>query len=283
MDNWVMLLKTLRPKQWIKNLFLFGGLVFSKNIFNLQLTIKAILGFILFSLISGVVYIINDIIDLPKDKIHPTKSQRPIPSGRLSVRVAQIEAVILGGVTLVCGYFLSKWFFFWLIIYLLIQVSYSLKLKKIVILDIFIVAIGFVIRVIAGSVVIGVNISSWLIICTLLLALFLALGKRRYEVAVIGTEGIYTPYLLDQMTAVVTSSTIMAYALYTMSPSTVEKFGTNNLVGTVIFVIYGVFRYLYLIHYKKLGGSPEIIVVKDRALSLNIILWIVTTIIIIYG
>jgi hypothetical protein len=140
-----------------------------------------------------------------------------------------------------------------------------------------------VIRVIAGSVIIGVEISSWLIICTLLLALFLALAKRRYEVAVVGSKGIYTPYLLDQMTSVVTSSTIMAYTLYTMSPSTIEKFGTNKLIVTVIFVIYGVFRYLYLIHYKKSGGSPEIIVVKDRALSLNIILWIVTTIIIIYG
>lgn len=284
------LLKSLRPQQWIKNLFLFAPLLFSRNVQNLPLLLKASAAFGLFCLISGACYIFNDLKDLEQDKQHPLKSQRPLASGRLTRSRAVVFFVSLTLFSLAAAFFLSREFFYVLFSYFLLQVFYSIKLKHIVILDVFIVATGFFLRVVAGGLIIDVYISPWLLICTLLLALFLALSKRRHEIIVLDEDaenhrpilGEYSAYLLDQMIAVVTASTVISYCLYTISPETVTKFGTKNLIYTVPFVLYGIFRYLYLIHQKAGGGTPEVLILKDKPLLVSIFLWIVSAGAIIY-
>lgn len=283
--------KSLRPKQWSKNLFIFAGILFSQNIFNLTVLSKVIFAFLIFCLLSGAVYILNDITDLEKDRLHPVKSQRPLASGRLQVSHAVLALTILIVFSLGLSYHLSFPFFLVALAYFLLQLAYSFSLKRIVILDVFAVAGGLVFRVVAGTVVINVEISSWLLICTILLALFLGLSKRRHELVILG-EGAqnhrtvlaeYSPYLLDQMISIVTASTVVAYCLYTMSEETIEKFGTRNLIFTIPFVLYGIFRYLYLIHQKGEGGSPENILLNDKPLLVAIFLWIITVGIVLYG
>jgi 4-hydroxybenzoate polyprenyltransferase len=287
--NLFYLLESLRPKQWIKNLFIFAGILFSQNLLNLRLLTKTIEAFLIFCILSGAVYIVNDIVDREKDKLHPYKSKRPIASGKLKVSSALMAVSLFVPLALILAFFLNRNFFLVSIGYFLLQVGYSFVFKNIVILDVFAVALGFVLRVAAGTIVIEVSISSWLLVCTILLALFLGLSKRRHELVVLGdAEGHravlreYSPYLLDQMISVVTASTVIAYTLYTMSGETIRKFGTKNLIFTVPFVLYGVFRYLYLIHQKGAGGSPEILIVTDKPLIIDILLWIITVFIIIY-
>jgi len=283
-------LKTLRPQQWIKNLFLFAPLIFSQNIQNLPLLWKTLAAFGLFCLISGTCYIFNDLQDLKEDQRHPLKSERPLASGRLSRKTAVVFFVAISFFSFILAFILEPVFFYVLLAYYLMQIAYSIRLKHIVILDVFIVAAGFFLRVIAGGLVIDVYISPWLLICTLLLALFLALGKRRHEIVILDKKaeshrpilGEYSPHLLDQMIAVVTASTVISYCLYTISAETVEKFGTKKLIYTVPFVLYGIFRYLYLIHQKSKGGSPEVLIIKDRPLLLAIIMWIISASLIIY-
>jgi len=283
-------LKTLRPQQWIKNLFLFAPLIFSQNIQNLPLLWKTSAAFGLFCLISGTCYIFNDLQDLKEDQRHPLKSERPLASGRLSRKTALVFFIAISFFSFILAFILEPVFFYVLLAYYLMQIAYSIRLKHIVILDVFIVAAGFFLRVIAGGLVIDVYISPWLLICTLLLALFLALGKRRHEIVILDKKaeshrpilGEYSPHLLDQMIAVVTASTVISYCLYTISAETVEKFGTKKLIYTVPFVLYGIFRYLYLIHQKSKGGSPEVLIIKDRPLLLAIILWIISASLIIY-
>lgn len=284
------LIESLRPKQWIKNLFIFAGLLFSLNVLNPPFLIKAILAFIIFCFLSGTVYLLNDLADREKDSHHPLKCKRPIASGRLPVNYARTAFVFLTVFSLLMAYFLNLPFFFVALAYLFLQVAYTFYLKNKVILDVFAIAFGFVLRVAAGAVVISVEISSWLLTCTILIALFLGLSKRRHELVTLesGAERHrkvlrkYSPYLLDQMISVVTASTVIAYALYTMDEETTTKLGTKNLIFTLPFVIYGIFRYLYLIHQKGEGGNPENILVKDRALMINILLWIVVVSIILY-
>jgi 4-hydroxybenzoate polyprenyltransferase len=278
----VPLIQSLRPKQWTKNLPLFAGLVFSVHFFETAFLFRAAAGFVLFCLLSSAEYLINDLMDLEKDRAHPVKSKRPLASGKVSIPLVIVTALILFSGGLYASFLLETGFGWIALSYSLMILAYSLFLKRVVILDVIIVALGFVLRAIAGAVVIGVSISSWLLVCAVFLALFLTLSKRRHELVLLGGDatahrknlGEYTPYLLDQMVAVVTASTVMAYALYTTASETVEKFGTRNLIFTLPFVLYGIFRYLYLVHQKNLGGSPELILLKDRPMQLNILLYI---------
>ena len=272
----------MRPTQWIKNLFIFAALLFAQKFFDWPLLLKTVIAFVKFCILSGSLYLLNDIFDQTEDKHHPKKFKRPIASGEINRGLALSLFVVLSLIALVLGFFLNLNFFIAAVVYFVLQIVYSIRLKHVVILDVFIVAAGFVIRVVAGGLVIDVPISSWLLICTLLLSLFLAMSKRRHEIVLL--ENIasehrpilkeYSLYLLDQMIAVVTASTLIAYCLYTISGETVEKFGTTNLVFTAPFVLYGIFRYLYLVHQKGKGGSPEFLILKDKPLLIDIVLWV---------
>ena len=276
-----LVFRSLRPKQWTKNVAIFAALVFSQRLFEPSFFLETLLAFFLFCFISGSVYILNDVVDLEQDKKHPQKSKRPIASGKLKPSVAIATGVIILMLATTIAFSLSFPFGMVAVSYLILQILYSFYLKHVVILDVFSVASGFVLRVVGGAEVIHVPISSWLLICTILLSLFLAMSKRRHELILLEDNAVhhrkilyeYSPYFLDQMISVVTSSTVIAYALYTMSDETVEKFHTDNLKFTIPFVIYGIFRYLYLIHQKNEGGSPERILLTDRPLIINILLY----------
>jgi len=278
----IILLQALRAQQWIKNLFIFAPLLFSQNLTNIPLLLVSVRAFAAFCLVSSAQYIFNDIRDLEEDRAHPVKSRRPLASGRMKVGTAAALLIGLGLGGLLIAATVNLPFLLIAAGYFLLQALYTVWLKHVVILDVFIIAAGFLIRVVAGGLAIGVEVSSWLLICTILLSLFLALGKRRYELTLL-QEGAtnhrpilkeYNPYLLDQMISVVTASTFVAYCLYTISAETVEKFGTENLIFTVPFVLYGIFRYLYLIHQKAGGGTPEALVVGDKPLLFDIFLWV---------
>ncbi|MEW6685328.1 MAG: decaprenyl-phosphate phosphoribosyltransferase [Candidatus Edwardsbacteria bacterium] len=291
MKTFILIWESFRSKQWMKNLFIFAGILFSQNILDFLLLSKVIFAFLIFCFLSGSIYIFNDLTDLEQDRRHPVKSHRPLASGRLKAGQAISALIIFIPSSLAVSYWLNLSFFIIALAYFLLQLAYSFSLKNVVILDVFIVAIGFVLRVLAGAVVINVEISSWFLVCAILLSLFLGLSKRRYELVVLKEKAQnyrkvlaeYSPYLLDQMISVVTSATVVAYTLYTVSPETIQKFKTKNLIFTVPFVLYGIFRYLYLIHQKGLGGNPENILVTDKPLMIDILLWVITAGIILYG
>lgn len=280
----------MRPQQWIKNLFLFAALIFSGHLKNISDAILTIQGFILFSIAASSIYIFNDIADIEQDKLHPTKSLRAIPSGKLSVQTATIVGIMLFVFSVIGAFFLNMKFGVALVLYLFVNILYSYKLKHIVIIDVMTISAGFVLRVVAGAFLIGVPTSEWLLICTVLLSLFLGFSKRRHELTILESQANdhrtvlahYSPYFLDQMIGIVTASTVMSYALYTISSETVNKFGTSDLIFTVPFVLYGIFRYLYLVHKKEEGGNPTKLALTDRPLLINIILWIITASVIIY-
>lgn len=282
--------KSMRPAQWQKNFFIFAALIFAQKFFDSLLLLKTFAAFFIFCILSGSLYILNDLNDVEEDKLHPKKSKRPIASGDISKNQALFLFFIFSLVCLFLAYCLNRYFFIAALIYFALQIAYSIKLKHVVILDVFVVAAGFVIRVIAGGLVIEVPLSSWLLVCTMLLALFLSMSKRRHELLLLENNASehrpilmeYSPYLLDQMIAVVTASTLIAYCLYTISGETIEKFGTKNLVLTSPFVLYGIFRYLYLIHQKGKGGSPEELIIKDKPLLIDILLWIGSVVLILY-
>jgi 4-hydroxybenzoate polyprenyltransferase len=281
---------SLRPRQWAKNLFVFAGLIFSQSLFT-PLVWPALGAFLIFCALSGSIYVFNDLADLEKDRVHPTKRNRPIASGRLPVPAAAGLGVVLLVGSLVAAFVLSTPFGLVSAAYAILLTSYSIWLKHLVILDVLTVAAGFVLRAVAGAAAIAVEISGWLVICTILVALFLALGKRRHEYRTLkGDAAAHRPILaeysesfLDQMVAVVTASTVTAYALYTMSPDTVAKFHTRLLPITLLFVLYGVFRYLYLLYRRELGGNPSDLLLNDRGLLINTVLWMLTVLVIIYG
>lgn len=282
--------KSLRIQQWIKNFFVFAPLIFSQNVLNAPLLVKTIFAFILFCILSGAAYILNDIQDLEEDKLHPVKSKRPLASGRLKKAHALFSCMFLVLLGLAGAYLLNVHFFIALFVYIVLQIAYSSWLKHVVIIDVFLIATGYLIRVIAGGLAIEVQLSPWLFICTISIALFLALSKRRHELILLDKRAEnhrpilkeYTPQLLDQMIAVVTASTVISYSLYTVSSDTVAKFGTRNLLFTVPFVLYGIFRYLYLVHKKDEGGSPEALIIKDKPLLVDLFLWIATAMLILY-
>jgi 4-hydroxybenzoate polyprenyltransferase len=283
-------LVSLRPRQWAKNLFVFAAVIFSRNLFT-PLLWPAVLAFVIFCGLSGAVYLVNDVADLEQDRLHPVKRHRPIAAGVLPRRLAVGLAVALLGASLGAAFALSRSFGLVALGYGVLLIAYSFWLKYLVILDVLTVASGFVLRAVAGAEAVAVEISGWLIICTILLALFLALGKRRHEyLSLRGDAARHRPILaeysegfLDQMIAVVTASTVMAYALYTMWPETVAKFQTRLLPLTLPFVLYGVFRYLYLLYRRDLGGNPSDLLLGDRALLANTILWMAALTLIIYG
>jgi 4-hydroxybenzoate polyprenyltransferase len=281
---------TLRPQQWVKNLLLFAGLIFSQNFYNIHLFLKSLAAFGLFCILSSSVYIVNDILDRESDRKHPLKSNRPIAKGEIKVSTAIVLFILLALISLGLSALLSISFALMALSYLLLNLVYSQYLKHVVIIDVMCIALGFVIRAVAGAVVIGVEISPWLVVCTTLLALFLGFGKRRDELLILDTQAgdhrkiltEYSPYFLDQMISVVTASTVVAYAFYTLSPEVQIKLQTKYMELTIPFVLYGVFRYLYLIHQKEGGGSPTKMLLGDTPLLVNIILWFIAVILIIY-
>jgi 4-hydroxybenzoate polyprenyltransferase len=285
-----LVLRSLRPEQWSKNLILFGGLLFGMRLMDLGAVLRAGSAFVIFCALSGVVYLLNDVMDRDADQRHPLKCRRPIASGALLPSIAVSTAALLGAAGLGSAWLLGPSFFIVAASYVGLQILYSGPLRHVVILDVLTIAFGFVLRAVAGAIVIDVPISHWLLLDTVLLALFLALSKRRHELTLLAENATshrrileeYSPYLLDQMIAVVTASTLMGYALYTVSPDTVAKFGTDRLALTVPFPLYGIFRYLYLVHQKEGGGSPSTMLLTDKPLLICVALWACAVVLIIY-
>jgi 4-hydroxybenzoate polyprenyltransferase len=281
------LLAELRPRQWTKNLVLFAGLVFSKGATDPSLAFKSLLGFLCFCLGSGAIYIINDITDREKDRLHPVKRDRPIASGELNPGVAGVWAVALMCLSAALAFYLGTSFFVVFLIFLGLNVAYSFKLKQIMALDVLSIAVGFVLRAIAGVEVLvpaqpDIELSPWLLVCTLFLALFLGLGKRRAELEQLEQDAErhrkslanYSLALLNQMIAMVSAATVISYSIYTISPATVQKFHTEKLVYTIPFVVYGLWRYLYLVFEKEGGGNPSEVLLTDVPLLVNVVLWV---------
>ncbi len=278
----------MRPKQWTKNGLLFIGLIFSNNILHLPMLALSVGGFVLFCLMSSGIYLINDLVDIDKDREHPTKCRRPLASGKLhpKVAVAAAAAYVLGA--LVIGFQMNVGFGLALVGYVLLNVGYSFALKHLVLIDVFAIAAGFVLRAIAGAAIIAVPISPWLYVCTILGALFIGFGKRRHELILLSDGATnhrpilqeYTRPMLDQTITIVIATTIMAYSLYTFSAENLPKNGSMML--TIPFVIYGVLRYLYLIHVKNAGGSPEEMLLKDKPLLFDALLWVIASATILY-
>lgn len=289
------LIRTMRPEQWTKNLVLFAGLVFAGGLDDPRLIGLAVSGFLIFCALSGAIYLTNDLVDVRSDRQHPLKRTRPLASGELPVAVAAVSAGALSAGALYLAFRLGAGFGYVASGYLLLNVLYDLALRRMVILDVMAIALGFVLRAVASVEVLrqvapDTEISPWLLVCTFFLALFLGLGKRRHEVIVLGTAAdghrstlsFYVPPLIDSLLAIVTASTVVSYAIYTIWPGTVEKVGSANLVYTVPFVVYGVMRYLYLMFAEGEGGRPSRSLVSDAPLALNILLWIATVSVIIY-
>ncbi len=284
------LVEGMRPKQWTKNLFVLLAVMFGHKLSQPVALIESAAAFCIFCLLSSSVYLVNDVLDVEKDRQHPTKRTRPIASGRLSSAAALTAAVVLAVVSIGSSLLLTPMFALFAGVYLALNLGYSLKLKHVVIVDVLCIAFFFVLRAAAGAAAIGVVISHWLLICTVLLALFIALSKRRHELVLLTNNasnhreslGDYSPYLLDQMIAVVTASTLMAYVLYTVDDRTMHEFGSDRLVYTVPFVLFGIFRYLYLIHQRGEGGNPDRIIVSDKPFLLNLVLWAVAVGLLIY-
>ncbi len=284
------LLISLRPEQWTKNLVVFAGVLFGLRLFDPGDVARAVAACAIFCALSGVVYLVNDILDAEADRRHPLKRHRPIASGALRPGLAVTAAGMLAAAALALAFWLDREFGIVSVAYLALQTAYSGPLKHIVIIDVLAIATGFVLRAVAGAVVIDVPISHWLLVCTILLALFLALSKRRHELVLLADGasehrpilGEYSPYLLDQMIGVVTASTLIAYTFYCISPETVEKFGTDLMGLTVPFALYGIFRYLYLVHRREGGGSPSQMLLTDRPLLVCVALWAVAVVVILY-
>ena len=284
------ILLSLRPAQWTKNLLVFAGLLFGRKLLDTVAVLDAVAAFVVFCALSGVVYIINDIADRDSDRQHPLKSRRPIASGALPVPVAIGVGVVLGGCGLGAAYAIGAPFFAVALAYLALQICYSFGLKHVVIIDALTLAIGFVLRAAGGAVAVHVEISQWLLVCTILLALFIALAKRRHEIVLLAAGaathrpilGEYSAYLLDQMIGVVSASTLISYIFYAISPETQAKFGTAWLGLTIPFPLYGIFRYLYLVHQREGGGSPADLLLTDRPLLACVALWALTVAVIVY-
>jgi len=280
----------MRPRQWTKNFFVFPAIVFAQRLSDERAVVLTLAAFVIFCFLSSSVYIINDIADAEQDRQHPTKRNRPIASGRLPVGVALAFSMLLAAFSIALAFNINRQFVLYASLYLGLNLLYSFSLKHIVILDVLMVAIFFVLRAVAGAAAINAEISHWLLICTFVLALFIAMSKRRHELVLLEENASahrtslteYSPYLLDQMIAVVTASTVMGYTLYTVDQDTVAKFGTDHLVYTVPFVVFGIFRYLYLIHQKGEGGDPDRIVISDRPFLINFLLWAVVVALAIY-
>jgi 4-hydroxybenzoate polyprenyltransferase len=284
------LLEALRPRQWSKNVFVFAGIVFAGRLFDLRSGLRVVAVFAVFCAASSSAYLVNDLADRLSDSHHPLKRLRAIASGRLSPAVAGIASVVLGVAAIAAAALLNNATLLLVLAYLLSTLAYSFRLKRVFLLDVMIVAAGFVLRAVAGAAVIAAEISPWLLTCSFLLALFLALGKRRAELVLLGEEarshrpalGHYSLPLVESWLTALTGATIVSYAIYTQSPRTVDHFGTTSLLYTVPFVIYALFRYQHLAIREEAGGDPGSVLMQDRGLWLALIGWAVTAAAVIY-
>jgi 4-hydroxybenzoate polyprenyltransferase len=283
------LIRALRPRQWSKNAFIFAAILFDRQLASLQPFLRVLAGFVLLCCAASAIYLINDIADVDRDRLHPKKKFRAIASGQLSIRWAVIASIILPIVAVGGALLYSLPLALVLVAYLALHITYSYYLKNIVIIDVFAIAAGFILRVLAGVVVITVtNFSPWLYVCAGALSLFLAVGKRRQELILLAGNAVdvrttykeYNMALLDDMLRMVTTSCVLSYTFYTFEAKTL--FAPNVMLLTVPFVVYGIFRYLYLIHVKGEGGAPDELLFKDRVLLLDIVLWVLTVIVLIY-
>ncbi len=284
-------IRLLRPSQWIKNTFVFAPLVFSKHLFDPVVFFASLRGFTAFCIVSSAVYVFNDIFDREADAAHPLKKNRPIASGAVSIRAALfVNAALLLLALIVCIPLLAG-FQIVLLSYLILQLLYSIRLKKIVILDVFIIAAGFMLRVMAGAEVIDVMISHWIILCMMFLSLFLALAKRRGEIVLFQkTESSserkvlqeYDVAFIDSTLMITSSGMAISYALYTVAERTVAAFGSDSLIYTTIFVLFGIFRYLFLVMRKNMGENSVAIILKDKPMFISLCLWFLSCVVIIY-
>jgi 4-hydroxybenzoate polyprenyltransferase len=285
----LVLLRLMRPHQWVKNAFVFVGLLFGHSWHDPLLVTQAVTAFVAFCLMSSAVYTINDIVDLEQDKNHPKKCKRPLASGSVSVQSAIFLASLLVVLGLLLAYHVSQIVLMILIGYALMNIAYSLRLKHVVILDVFIIATGFMLRILAGTLGIGIPPSQWLLLCGLMVTLFLGFTKRRAEIIALTEDKAshrkvlehYSPVLLDKMIGVTAAGLIMSYSLYTMNPDTIRIHNTANLIYTVPFVMYGVFRYIYLLHHQSRGGDPSHDLVRDPHLFIVVGAWLLATILLI--
>jgi 4-hydroxybenzoate polyprenyltransferase len=283
------IIKAMRPKQWVKNIFIFAGIVFDRKLGDFEALSATILGAILFSLLASAIYIINDISDIEADRLHPTKKNRPIASGKLPLNWAWAIAILLFVIVFLSAFQLSKAFLLVCGIYAALNLAYSRWIKHIVILDVLILASFYVLRVVVGATLINVErFSPWLYLATIFLALFLGVGKRRAEMINAQQSGsnsrkvleLYTLAFLDQIITIVLTSVILTYSLYTFSATNLPENHVTML--TIPFVIYGVLRYLYLLQVKGHGETPEDLVLADRPFQINIVLWAISILIIFY-
>ena len=283
------LIRSMRPRQWPKNAFVFVALLFDRKFFDPASVLPTVVAFVLLCLMSGAVYLMNDLADIESDRRHPTKRHRPLPSGRLNPRVAGVAAVVLATISLVAGYFLSRELAVILLLYLLSQIAYTFRLKHVVLIDVLTIAAGFVLRIAAGVAVIDVErFSPWLYIFGGFLALFMALGKRRHELVLLGGEAAnhrailddYNLDLIDRLQGVVTTSAVVSYSLYTFLAEGLPD--NHAMMLTIPFVLYGIFRYLYLIHIRNEGGAPEEILLRDRPFQINLLFYGLTVLVALY-
>jgi 4-hydroxybenzoate polyprenyltransferase len=273
------LIDQLRPKQWTKCLLIFAAPVFSEKFLEIDMMVMTVTAFFCFAFTASTVYIINDIMDVEKDRLHPEKSKRPIASGALSIRAAISFGILLLVLSLITAYWITPIFAGILLFYLVKNILYCIWLKHVVIIDVMIIAVGFVLRGFSGAVVVDVGVTSWFILCTMLLALFLALGKRRHELRLLNGDKArqrkvlehYSLQFLDQLISIVTAAAIITYSLYTANTDE-----NAYMMWTIPFVIYGIFRYLYLVNMKQEGGSPERVLLEDKHILLTVILFTIS-------
>ena len=289
--NGKAILRLLRPQQWVKNVFLIAPLIFSKHLFNPDYLLTTVLALVVFSLVSSSVYIINDIADREADRQHPIKKNRPIASGQISIPQAVVTFLVILAAVVLAGRNLDLKFQLVVLIYFVLNLSYSFGLKRVILVDVFVIAAGYMLRVLAGAYAIAVLISPWLVLCTLFVSVFLAISKRRGElmlakntVGYVGRAVLqqYDMALIDQLMTIAAAGMAISYALYTVAERTVTIFGTDNLIFTTVFVLFGIFRYLFLVRRKENDDDPAHVLITDWAMVFNVIAWFASCIVIIY-
>ncbi|UCF06634.1 MAG: decaprenyl-phosphate phosphoribosyltransferase [bacterium] len=283
---------SMRPQQWTKNFVLFAGVVFSENFLNAPLIRRSVAGFFLFCIFSGAVYVLNDLFDRTRDREHPSKRNRPIAAGQIPVAPATAVVVLLFCVAFTISYFYGLGFFLLTVAFVVLNIAYSLFLRGVVILDVITISFSFLIRAAAGVAILkpkapDVELSPWLLICTLFLSLFLGFCKRRNEICALERAGShrnslreYSVRFLDQLVGLSAATALISYSIYTVWPNTVEKFGTRNLVYTIPFVVFGIMRYLYLVYSRNEGGDPSGVLLMEKAILIDVFLWAVATVMI---
>lgn len=284
------LIVEMRPKEWVKNLLVFSGVIFSGSLTNVNNFWISTLGFLIFCSASSCIYLFNDLCDIKEDREHPLKSKRPLASGAVNITLARLTALLLFAVAASGALLLSYPFALVIFVYLAICLSYSLKLKEIVILDVILIAAGFVLRAVSGAILIGVEASEWLVLCTSMVALLVGFGKRRHELVLLSEAAgnhrrslnDYTIGFLDSIMNICAGGAVVTYALYTRADETIARVGSRGMLLTIPFVIYGVFRYLFLVQKGIEGGNPVQILFRDRSTVLNLLFWILTSGFVIY-